>query len=305
MQNIVLNDRAPLPESLRYLLPPRLSEEIERIVPAGCLAEEIRLRRERCASLVLNAEHLRLRTVLSGAEMDALLPRLCGGSLYAHGETVCKGYIALGEGIRVGVCGRANLVHGEVIGVSEISSFVIRLPHPHPPLLGGEICALLKSAPFWGILLYAPPAEGKTTLLRAIAAQMAGGPDPKRVAVVDTRGELDTPPVLPQLTLDILSGYPRGQGISIAARTLSPQLIVCDEIGDLAEAREILAAHIGGVPLLASAHASNLRELLARPGIRLLHEAGCFAAYVRLRRRPGAFDFDYEITPREAANAAV
>ena len=154
-----------------------------------------------------------------------------------------------------------------------------------------------------GVLIYAPPAVGKTTLLRAVAARMAGGADPVRVAVIDTRGELAVGLDDPKLLLDVLSGYPRGVGLSIATRTLAAQLSVCDEIGDLGEAREIIEAQSAGVPLLASAHAADLGELLGRPAIRLLQEAHVFGAYVRIARRQGVFDFDYEITTSEDADA--
>ncbi|MBQ8357810.1 MAG: hypothetical protein IJX39_08415 [Clostridia bacterium] len=305
MQNIVVNGRQLLPSVLAALLPSRLCREVEETVPSGDAVEELRLRRGRCASLTVAGRNLRLSTVLSGVEMDDLLLRLCEGSLYAHSETVCQGFLTLKGGIRVGICGRAGVSGGHVTGVSEVSSFSIRIPHP-APLLGEEIVHLLHRLSLTrGVLVYAPPAVGKTTLLRTVAARMAGGDRPLRVAVVDTRGELGYSLSSPALLLDLLSGYPRGLGISIAARTLSAQLIVCDEIGDMKEAKEIVEAHNCGVPLLASAHAADIRELLARPGMRLLHESRCFGAYVRLFRRPDAFDFDYDILDWEAADALL
>ena len=305
MQNIVVNARQLLPRALCDALPPRLCTEVEKSVPSGAMIEELRLRRDRCASLTVAGRNLRLSTVLSGVEMDEILMRFCKGSLYAHSETITKGYLTLDGGIRVGICGRAGVSGGIVTGVAQISSLSIRLPHSAPPV-GEEIDALLRSFSLVrGVLLYAPPGVGKTTLLRTVAARMAGGEHPLRVAVVDTRGELGYTLGSPTLLLDLLSGYPRGVGISIAARTLSAQLIVCDEIGDLGEAREIVEAHSCGVPLLASAHAADARELLLRPGMRLLHEMRCFGAYVGLSRRLGSFDYEYDILEWEAANALL
>ena len=103
--------------------------------------------------------------------------------------------------------------------------------------------------------------------------------------------------------LDVLSGYPRGKGIGIATRTMAAQVIVCDEIGDLLEAQEIVAAHTGGVPLVATAHATSVRELLSRPALRLLHEARCFGAYVGIGRDTGEFRYTFDVVDRESANA--
>lgn len=305
MQHIVVTPRQLLPSVIESALPPRLCREIETCVPAGEQIEELRLRRFRCASITVSGRNIPLATVLSGVEMDELLLALCEGSLYAHSETVCEGYVALKGGIRVGVCGRAGVLGERVTGVSEISAVSVRIPHAAPPV-GEEIARLLRRLQLTrGVLLYAPPAMGKTTVLRSVAARMAGGDAPLRVAVVDTRGELSFSLGSPKLLIDLLSGYPRGLGISIAARTLSAQLIVCDEIGDLKEAKEIVEAHSCGVPLLASAHAADVEELLARPGLRLLHEARCFGAYVRVIRRAGAFSFDYDICDWEAADARL
>ncbi|MBQ3055994.1 MAG: hypothetical protein IJC95_00715, partial [Clostridia bacterium] len=105
------------------------------------------------------------------------------------------------------------------------------------------------------------------------------------------------------LLLDVLSGYPRGRGIGIATRTMAAEVIICDEVGDLGEAQEIVAAHTGGVPLIATAHAASVRELLSRPGMRLLHEARCFGAYVSVSRGAGSFTYSFDVTDWEAADA--
>ncbi len=302
MRMTIEGQRRLLPPSLEALLPIPVLSALQKALPAGVFPEEIRLRRDHAASVTANGVNVRLDAVLSAGEMAGLLTAFCGGSLYAHGDTLRQGYLLLPGGVRVGVCGRAATADGVITGVTDITAFSVRVPRALPPV-GGEICALLHSFGLCrGVLVYAPPGVGKTTLLRGVIALTAGGENPLRVAVADTRGELAAGLDDPALLVDILSGYPRGAGVAIAARTLSAQLIVCDEIGDPEEAEDIAGVHNTGVPLVASAHAGDLSELLAKPGIRLLHRARCFGAYVRLYRRPG-FDFDYHIESWEAANA--
>ncbi|MBQ9079795.1 MAG: hypothetical protein IJY27_01870 [Clostridia bacterium] len=305
MKTVIINrrDACAIPPLLAQILPYRLTDEIHRL-ECGII-EEIRLRRCRCASLTCGGNNVILDFVSEAQEMDAIVKSLCCGSLYAHAESMTEGYISLPGGIRAGICGRAAVENGRVIGVGEVSSIVIRLPHRAPPGVGCEIASLVRERGLGcGVLIYSKPGVGKTTVLRGTAAILASGDSPLRVAVVDTRGELSFSLEPARLTVDILTAYPRREGISIAARTLGAQVIVCDEIGDSAEADAIISAHNCGVPLIASAHAASLEELMAKPGIARLHKSRAFGAYVGLRRREGrAFEYEYSVSDTEAADA--
>lgn len=286
-----------VPTVILASLPYRLVEEI-RSRWTGERIEEIRLRRGRRASLTLSGRNVVLDTALEGAEIDGALTGMCSGSLYAYSDTINRGFISLPGGIRVGVCGRANCEGERMIGVHEISSLAIRIPHK-ARRVGEVVCDLLHEfRRTRGVLVYSPPGVGKTTLLRGVISLLSSGESPLRTAVVDTRGELTFSMGGGDLLVDVLSGYPRALGIEIATRTLSAQVIVCDEIGDYTEAMALVSSHNCGVPLIASAHAGSVEELLRRTGIMLLHEANIFGAYVGLCRR-GGMDFDYKITYRD------
>ncbi len=273
-------------------LPLGLSQEI------ACLGvgriEEIRLRCGGICSITEGNRNLLLKNRLDRRQMDETVRKICDGSLYAYSDTINRGYIVMSGGIRVGVCGRAVTDKGRICGVYDISSLCIRLPH-RAPTVGGRICELLRQTELCGgVLIYSPPGVGKTSLLRAVISSLAGGDHPIRTAVIDSRGELGCF-LSDKLCVDLLSGYPKGQGIEIASRTLSPQLIVCDEIGgDIAEAEAIAAAHNCGVALLASAHARSTSELLCKKGIALLHGMGVFSYYVGISRSSG-YDYIYKI----------
>ena len=289
-----------LPDILSSFLPYRLVDEIEKISGTGRI-EEIRIRRGRAASLTYAGKNLLLGTVLSADEMDRLFSDICGRSIYAHSETIRRGYVLLEGGIRVGVCGRAVIEGESVTGVYEPSAINIRLPMAKLDV-GEPVCQILHGlGGLSGVLVYSPPAEGKTTLLRSVAMNLASGKNPLRVALVDTRGELSYALENEGACLDVLFGYPRGVGIEIATRTMSAELIVCDEIGDEVEAEAIIAAQNAGVPLLASAHGEDVEGLLRRSGIARLHRARVFGAYVGIKRHRG--DFSYTVTPWEEADA--
>ena len=65
-------------------------------------------------------------------------------------------------------------------------------------------------------------------------------------------------------------------------RTLSPDLIVLDEIGSEEEARAMLSGMNSGVKFIATAHGSSFEEVLRRPSIKKLVDYGCFKKAVVL-----------------------
>ena len=227
--------------------------------------------------------------------MAELLKKMCGGSLYAYTQTINQGFLTLEGGIRVGICGSAATENGRIIGVGEISGLIIRIPHA-PDVSAKPILNLLNEMKHLrGVLIYAPPGVGKTTLLRAAAIEASSGARARRTVVVDTREELAHALIGEDLTLDTLIGYPRDVGIEIAVRSLGAELVICDEIGNLNDANAVIRAANCGVPLLATAHAADARELLRRPAFRALHRAAVFGAYVGITRN-GRSDFHYLVS---------
>lgn len=122
-----------------------------------------------------------------------------------------------------------------------------------------------------GILVAGAPGAGKTTLLRELSLRLS---ERRRVVAVDTRGELCLPGAGRFLTA--LSDCPPGEGMEIAVRTLSPEVIVTDEIGR-EEVKAMLDCLRCGVPLFASAHGENLDDLRARAGLREVIGLGVFS----------------------------
>ena len=285
-----------LPEALISVLPYEIVGYISSNYPSRQI-EEIRLRADRNSSIVSMGENLVIPITLEGSRLAEILNKMCGGSLYAFSDTIRNGYVPFSGGIRVGVIGRATTEDGKIIGVYDVSSLCIRIPHKIQSV-GQEIVRVLSRLEYRsGVLIYSPPGVGKTTVLRGVCRLFSGGACPRRVVVIDSREELVFDLSDKNLTLDILSGYPRARGIEIAVRVMNPELIVCDEIGDAEEALELVAANNCGVPLLATAHAGSIEELLSRTGIRLLHEAGVFGAYVKISRNPN-MGFSYDVTFR-------
>ena len=78
------------------------------------------------------------------------------------------------------------------------------------------------------MLLVGEPGSGKTTLLRSIARELVR--QQKILSVIDERREL-LPGIHTARRWMFLPGCPKGQAVQMALRTLSPQVILLDELG--------------------------------------------------------------------------
>lgn len=252
---------------------------------------EIRLRRDMMTTITVDGRNVIVSSDrCTSSDLTQTLARLTEDSVHTYGESLKEGFISLDGGFRIGVCGRASVSGGAINGVYDISSICIRIPHEIRGVCGEvkRIC----TSPLCGAVIYSPPGIGKTTLLRDLASSMSSGSGAYRVAVIDTRGEIYLPDMFSSSIADFLTGYPRAAGIEIATRTLSPEIIICDEIGSSDEASSILAAQSSGVPLIATAHASSLDELMRRPHIKTLCDAMVFRYAIGISRKRGERRFD-------------
>ncbi|MCI1964686.1 MAG: Flp pilus assembly complex ATPase component TadA [Oscillospiraceae bacterium] len=228
-------------------------------------------------------------------DMEESFRNLCSYSIYSHENEIRNGYITLSGGHRAGICGTAVLQSESVGSVRSISSINLRISREIQGA-ADELLNQLGKRLAGGLLLAGAPSSGKTTILRDIARQMSSGlrGNLKKVAVVDERGEIaGTYMGIPQNDLgcccDVLDGYPKAEGIILAVRTLSPEIIICDEIGS---GREVAAVEQGlntGVNLIASIHAGSAEELMRRKQALNLLQTGAFGtvAILDASRGPG------------------
>ena len=269
-----------------HYLPSKFLTPIQNLPP--CMASRITEARFRlCKPFSLTVDGRNLMPdpmgkpcTLSGAitvteeDLRELLSRLTEGSLYAFETCMAEGFLPLEGGCRAGISGDmvqtgSGLVFRQVTSVNlRISRFL--------PEFARSLVDLLEESPK-SVLVVSPPAGGKTTFLRSAAYLLSTGHRPKRVGIADERGELAIPGGL----CDRMTGCPKWKAIERLTRTMSPEYLVCDELG-AGEEVPLLAAQNTGVKLLASAHGSTPQEALRRPCVKTLWEGSVFDLLVVL-----------------------
>lgn len=268
----------PISQILSYL-PPRVIEGIEALDYKGDITE-IRFCINKPVLICRLSQVSCLRdkfgkTITADKDsFEYMLSHLTGGSLYSVSESIRTGFVTVKGGHRVGVCGTGILSGGRLRSVKDISSLCFRVAREvvgcserlaHEAVENGRILSCLVAS---------PPGYGKTTILRDLCRYLAGGEltgDIRRVGIADERCELAAVWGANQqfdtgIGSFVCSGYPKATAMSIMLRTMSPDVIVTDEIGsgeDFAALREAVRC---GVSVIASVHAPSIGDLKERFG---------------------------------------
>lgn len=216
---------------------------------------------------------------VSAEEIAGTVDALCHYSQHSCSKELTEGYFVIENGIRVGVAGRKSETQNGLI--REFTSLNFRIARE---VLGcGEY--IFRKYGGSGILIAGSVNSGKTTILRDLC-RLTGNIE--KGVLIDERNEISgTYSGIASFDLgaqtDVLVGYRRAEGIISAVRTLSPDVIFCDEISVQEDVDAILSVLGSGVRFTATIHAGSYEELMGRKIARELIEAGAFEKLVLLK----------------------
>ncbi len=195
-------------------------------------------------------------------DIDYILKIATSRSLYAFEESVKSGFISFEGGIRIGLAGEAVLDNGKLRVIKNINAIVIRVAKS-VQTLPIEVFPIIDN--FDNTLILSPPFLGKTTILREMTRRLSNkGND---ILVIDERNELSaTISGVQNLDLgantDVMVGVPKVNCYEGAVRTMSPDIIVTDEIFGEKEVDCIIDAVRSGIKIMATAHGDNIDKFL-------------------------------------------
>ena len=239
---------------------------------------EIRLRANWSPVLTLRDKPFLLqKPILSQEQLQYLLEVLCGYSIYSWQESICKGFITLDGGHRVGIGGKVVLQQEQIIGVHPITSLNIRIARDIPQQFSPIVKDMVLNRQE-GLVVAGAPASGKTTFLKQAISLLSNAE--QRVCIVDERCELAAGKL--PLHCDLLQNCSKAEGLLWAIRGLAPQVIVCDEIGAEEDAQAVCMAANAGARLIVSIHAVNQIQLLKRPTCKKVLDTGAFSTVIFL-----------------------
>lgn len=204
--------------------------------------------------------------VFSADEIADCFAEICRYSIHSFQDEIADGFVTMEGGHRVGICGTAVKNGGRIEFLKDISGLNIRFAHE---IIGcaNEIYNCFFDNTACSLLLAGKPMSGKTTILRDLARQLG---NKHKVVIIDSRNEISasfhgTPSMDIGLNTDAICLCGKYEGIMLALRSLSPEYIICDEIGGDSDALE--RAMYCGVKIIAAVHAGSISELASRSEI--------------------------------------
>jgi len=233
---------------------------------------------------------------ISKGEIQSIISKISNNSLYTINEQLISGFVTLPGGIRVGVCGEVVDIDNKVKTVKNISSLNFRFPHFI------KNCSL-KIYPYIvsfnnvkSTLIVSPPGAGKTTMLRDLVYQLSEKEKLLNILVVDERKEIASifngKDYIKLNNIDVITLCSKQFGFTNGIRSVSPNVIVTDEINLDKDCEIIENALTCGVKVIATIHASSIQDLKNKPQFREILNKKLFERYVVLSATNGLGTID-------------
>ena len=297
-----------------------LREKMKKLPKSNLNIEEIRLRSQK--PLILNANNkdyfynekendldlnMNHPYIVTREDIEQTFQIICKYSIHTFMDDIKKGFITLRGGHRVGIVGKVIVENGQVKNIKHISSLNIRISREIIGCSDKILDHIISSNKVNNTLIISPPQCGKTTLVRDIVRNLSNGNKKygfrgMKVALIDERNEiggsyLGVPQMDVGIRTDIIETCPKDIGIIMLLRSMSPNIIVTDEIGNEREVKALYTALNGGVSLITTVHGDSIEDIQGRKELSRLLDKELFKKVIILssRKGPGTVEKIYDL----------
>ena len=198
--------------------------------------------------------------IVTGNDIKRGMELVSRSSVYAFENEIRNGYITLSGGHRVGISGDAVTENGKISHIRTVQSLNYRFAREVIGAADSVIDRIFDGGEIKNTLIVSPPMCGKTTMLRDVARQLSE--KGKKVSIVDERGEIAAfsfgiSPFRLGANCDVLSGVNKADGMLVMLRSMSPDVIITDEIGDDRDFEAIREIKKRGVKVITTLHGTD------------------------------------------------
>ncbi len=261
-------------------------------------AEEIRLRKG--LPLVVNfsdnsyfltnngtfTQNINNAVMISENDIKEALELIVKSSLYTAENSLKQGFVTVEGGNRIGVSGSAVITNSKISSIRNISGLNYRIAKEIFGASDKIIDNIYRDNRVQNTLIISPPCCGKTTILRDIARNLSN--KGLKVSIADERNEISA---LSSgyigfdlgYSADVLEGASKKDAFRILIRSMSPDVIITDELGGDEDYHSVKKAIHSGVSVIASVHAESRNEFF-RTNYKFKDLFSCF---ITLNRKNG------------------
>lgn len=292
---------------VQALFPECLRSFFHQVIQEYDTIREIRIRRNspvqiikenRCFYIDEKGDFMRdpgKAVMLEEQAFTELFNHICRHSVYAFEQELCKGYLTVEGGHRIGVVGQTVWDGREIKSLKYFTAFNIRIAHEIKGVADAVLPYLYEGELLKSTLLVSPPGCGKTTLLRDLIRKISNGSRnhaSQMVSLIDERSEiascyLGTAQNDVGMHTDILDACPKAVGMMLVLRSMSPQVIAVDELGGEEDYAAMQQAFYLGCKMLATVHGTDYETLQSNPFIKKVMIKGGFERLVFLQGKAG------------------
>lgn len=284
-------------DEIYKILPETIGNSIKQFLMEDKI-QEIRIKVGKPIILNLAFEEKVLDYIPTREDLRYLMIKISNYSLYAFEEEIKQGYITLKGGHRVGLAGECVMSKGEVRTIKNISSLNIRICKEVIGASNKVMRLITENDRVYNTLIVSPPKCGKTTILRDIAKNLSNGMyqislKGKKVTIVDERSEIAAcyngiPQMNVGIRTDILDNCLKKSGMIMAIRSLSPEVLICDEIGTEGDLEALNMAFNSGVNIIVTVHGYDINDIYNRKVFKELIDSCVLERIILLSNRRGA-----------------